>query len=186
MKELVRCKSCGYIMEKGRLHGKCPACGVPEKMFEPYTEKIAPFRKFVLSLDLHPVLVHFPQAFAVTILLLSLFALVASAEIHERISGTIAILGGALPFVVMLAFLSGLFDGKIRFRRVNTPLLVRKMIFGVLFFCVSCAIAWMVVFHPSFTKITWYAVAGLSLAGVGCGAYLGMLGSSLINAKFPG
>ena len=85
MKELVRCKSCGFVMEKGKLHGKCPACGVPDKMFEPYSEKIAPFRKFMLSLDMHPVLVHFPQAFTATVLLLSLFAMVSQGPVREQI-----------------------------------------------------------------------------------------------------
>lgn len=43
MEELVRCKSCGFIMEKGKLKDKCPACGVAAKMFEPYIEKVSPF-----------------------------------------------------------------------------------------------------------------------------------------------
>jgi uncharacterized membrane protein len=186
MKELVRCKSCGYIMEKDKLHGKCPACGVPDKMFEPYIEKIAPFRKFALSLDIHPVCVHFPQAFSVSLLLLSVYAAAAPGSPHERVTATIFVLGCALPFVVLLAFLAGLFDAKIRFRHLTTPLLVRKMVVGAVLFCVSCGLAFVVLLHPSFTYNILLAVSGLSLAALGCGAYLGLIGTSLKNSKFPG
>jgi hypothetical protein len=173
-------------MEKGRLHGKCPACGVPEKMFEPYTERIAPVRKFILSLDLHPVCVHFPQAFIVSILALSLLAMAVHGTLHERLVAAIVILGVALPFVVLAAFFAGMLDGAVRFRRLATPLLVKKMIFGTLFFLVSCAIFTAVFVHPALSKSALLTVSGLSFAGLGCASYLGMIGTSLVNSKFPG
>jgi uncharacterized membrane protein len=46
-------------------------------MFEPYVEKISPKRKRILSLDLHPIAVHFPQAFIISIFVLSLVTLAA-------------------------------------------------------------------------------------------------------------
>jgi hypothetical protein len=173
-------------MEKNRLHGKCPACGVPEKMFEPHTERISPVRKFILSLDLHPVLVHFPQAFVATICAFSLIAMAVHGAVHERLVAAIIVLGVALPFVVLAAFCAGLLDGKIRFRRFVTPLLVKKMIFGALFFLVSCAISTAVFMHPALSKPALLAVSGLSLAGLGCASYLGLIGTSLVNSKFPG
>ncbi len=186
MKELVRCKSCGFVMEKGKLHGKCPACGVPDKMFEPYSEKIAPFRKFMLSLDMHPVLVHFPQAFTATVLLLSLFAMVSQGPVRERIVCTVTLLGIVLPFTVLLAFCAGLLDGKIRFRRVTTPLLVRKMVFGSVFFLFSCGISAAILALPVTAPSTLLIVAGLSLVALGCASYLALMGVSLLNSKFPG
>jgi hypothetical protein len=186
MKELVRCKSCGYIMEKGKLHGNCPACGVPDKMFEPYSEKIAPLRKFILSLDIHPVFVHFPQAFTASVLLLSLLAMVARGHVREQIVCADMVLGLALPFTVLLAFCAGLLDGKIRFRRITTPLLIRKIIFGSLFFVISCGIFAMVQVLPLTAFSTLAGIAGLSIAALGCASYLGMMGTSLLNAKFPG
>lgn len=186
MKELVRCKSCGFIMEKGKLHGKCPACGVSDKMFEPYSEKIAPLRKFILSLDIHPVLVHFPQAFTATVLLLSLLAMVVQGRIREQIVCADEVLGIALPFTVLLAFCAGLLDGKTRFRRVTTPLLVRKMVFGSLFFLLSCAIFAAILAMSLDTLSALLSIAVLSLVALGCAAYLGMMGVSLLNSKFPG
>jgi O-antigen/teichoic acid export membrane protein len=173
-------------MEKGKLHGKCPACGVPDKMFEPYTEKIAPNRTFILSLDLHPVLVHFPQAFIVSILAVSLLAMAIQGSIHDRLAATIIILGLALPFVVIASFLAGMLDGMVRFRRFSTPLLVQKLIFGSLFFLVSCALFAVVVMHPAMSKSALLTVSILGLVGSGCASFLGKIGTSLLNSKFPG
>ncbi len=186
MKELVRCKSCGYIMEKGKLHGKCPACGVPDKMFEPYSEKIAPVRKFILSLDLHPMLVHFPQAFVTTVLLLSLLAMVVHGRVRDLIVCADTVVGIALPFAVLLAFCAGLLDGKIRFRRVTTPLLVKKIVFGSLFFLLSCGIVALELALPLNAFSTFASIAGLSLVALACAVYLGLMGVGLLNSKFPG
>jgi hypothetical protein len=186
MKELVRCKSCGYIMEKGKLRGKCPACGVPDKLFEPYSERIAPLRKFILSLDIHPVFVHFPQAFTATVLLLSLVAIVVQGHIREQIICADTVLGIALPFTVLLAFCAGLLDGKIRFRRVTTPLLVKKMIFGGLFFLFSCGIFTAILVLPLNTFSALAIITGLSFVALGCASYLALMGIGLLNAKFPG
>lgn len=185
MKEYLVCKSCGFVMAKDRLKDKCPACGVSSKMFVPYTENISAFRKSILSLDLHPVLVHFPQAFVITILFLSLLELVANGIIQEKVLSAIAVLGFALPFVIIAAFSAGLLDGKIRFRRVTTQILSRKIIFGSLFFIFSVGIFILSVMMP----ITWstiWMISGLALLASGCATILGLLGSSITNAKFPG
>jgi hypothetical protein len=73
MKELVRCKPCGYVMEAGKLKDVCPACGMPAKAFEPYRERVAINRLFVLSLDLHPIVIHMSQTFVIMIPLLIFF-----------------------------------------------------------------------------------------------------------------
>ncbi len=112
MAELVICKSCGFVMEKGKLRDKCPACGVAAKMFEPYIEKMSPSRKKILSLDLHPILVHFPQAFAVSLFLLSITGLIARGTLAHTISSAVTVLGAALPFTVALSIIAGLIDAK--------------------------------------------------------------------------
>lgn len=173
-------------MEKGKLHGVCPACGVPEKMFEPYIEKIAPFRKFVLSLDLHPIMVHYPQAFSMSVFLLSLLALCTAGGLHDKIVSTIVVLGGALPITVVLALCAGIYDGTIRFHRVTTPILKKKIAVGALFLFFSCAICGAAVFAPLSTRQSLLTMTGLSLAAIACGGFLSRLGTSLLNAKFPG
>ena len=112
MAELVICKSCGFVMEKGKLRDKCPACGVAAKMFEPYIEKMSPSRKKILSLDLHPILVHFPQAFAVSLFLLSITGLIARGTLAHTISSAVTVLGAALPFSVALSIIAGLLNAK--------------------------------------------------------------------------
>lgn len=185
MKEYLVCKSCGFVIAKDRLKDKCPACGVSSKMFIPYTENISAFRKTILSLDLHPVLVHFPQAFIFTILFLNLLGLVESGVIREKVLSAITVLGFALPFVIIAAFSAGLLDGKIRFRRVTTRILIQKIILGSLFFIFSAGIFILSVLMP-ITSSTLWIMGGLALAASGCSAILGLLGSSITNAKFPG
>lgn len=186
MAELVICKSCGFVMEKSKLHDKCPACGVMAKMFEPYVEKMSPRRKKILSLDLHPVLVHFPQAFIISLFVLSLIALVTHGNLRITIAAAITVLGIVLPFVIIGAFLAGLLDGKVRFRRVTTPILKQKMVLGALFFLCSCGIFAIVASQHMVSSLPIIIVVLLSLPGIGCAVLLGLLGSSILNAKFPG
>ena len=181
MPELVICKACGYVMEQRHLKDKCPACGVLAKMFAPYTERISPPRKNILKLDLHPILVHFTQAFSFTIPVLCLLTLLPLTRIHGQISATLTVLGVALPFVVLLSFLAGMLDGKIRFRRITTPLLKTKLVCGALLFLLACAIALTVLLHPSIVLILT-----LSAPAAACSSYLGLIGVRLLNSAFPG
>jgi uncharacterized membrane protein len=173
-------------MDRSKLKDKCPACGVAAKMFEPYTEKISPKRKRILSLELHPVLVHFPQAFIISIFALSLIALAAYGNVRATVIAAIIVLAIALPFTVIAAFLAGLLDGKVRFRRVTTPILKQKMILGVLFLLCSCGIFAVVLSQPMASPAPIIVVALLSLPALGCATLLGLLGSSILNSKFPG
>ena len=186
MIELVICKSCGYIMARSDLKDKCPACGVAAKMFEPYIDRVSPFRKRMLKLDLHPIAVHFTQAYTATIPVLCLLALFGLPRIQAHLLSAIAVLGFALPFVVAISFLAGLLDGKIRFRRVTTPLLTTKIVFGLALFLFSCGILLVIVLRQSvdFTAVT--GILALSIPAVGCSSYLGLLGVRLVNSAFPG
>jgi uncharacterized membrane protein len=186
MKELLICKSCGYIIEKSRLGDKCPACGVPSKMFEPYTEKISPARKFRLSLDIHPVLVHFPVSFTATIFIISIAALIIKGEARTAIIYTVNVLSYCLPAVIAAAFCGGLYDGKIRFRKVTTPILVRKMIFGIVFFLISAALVIVNVLYNIDNSTVLLIIAALAFLGIACSTILARYGVGLLNAKFPG
>jgi hypothetical protein len=184
--ELVICKSCGFIMEKSKLRDKCPACGIPAKMFEPYVEKMSPRRKLILSLDLHPVLVHFPQAFIITLFVLSLFALATHGNLRITIVAAITVLGIVLPIVIIGAFFAGIVDGKVRFRRLTTPILKQKTVLGALFFLFSCGIFGVVASQQMGSSASIIVVALLCLPAIVCASLLGLLGTSIINAKFPG
>jgi len=186
MKEFVICKSCGFVMEKDSLKEVCPACGVPARLFEPYNDRLSFSRRLLLKLDIHPILVHFPQAFTGFILLLVVVLFLVHGPLHGLCAATLRVVGALLPVTVLLAFAAGLLDGKIRFRKVTTPLLIRKMIFGGLFFLLSCGVAGVVVVHPAMTPKALALIALLALPAMGSAAYLGFMGVSLLNAKFPG
>src|SRR3972149_10318207 len=68
--KMVRCKVCGYVMPEGKLRDKCPACGVAAKAFEPWEDPLSEQRRRALALDLHPIAVHFPTAFVVSLIVI--------------------------------------------------------------------------------------------------------------------
>lgn len=182
MKQMVICKACGFIMEQEKMGELCPACGVKVAMFIPHDERISERRKFLLSLDIHPVLVHFTQAYTGTILALSLLALVLKSGWLERITAVVMVLSLALPFIVVATFLAGMFDGKVRFKKYRTPLLTKKMVLGGLYFLLTgglfaCALL---------PALPLAIIAVLSAAAMACASILGIWGVSLLNSRFPG
>ena len=186
MKDLVRCKACGYIMEAGRPVDKCPACGVPAKQFEPYEEKVTEKRARLLDLHIHPIVVHIPQAFSPFLLLLATALIVATGPFRTIILDATRVLALALPFSVVLAFAAGLFDGKQRFRKVTTPVLVRKIVVASIFLASSIAAALISVLTGLDTFASLAPYLALVLVGLGAAVMLGFLGFPLIVAKFPG
>ena len=106
MAELVKCKSCGYVMEAGKLHDSCPACGVPAKMFEPFTDPVSSKRRSILALHIHPVLVHFPQAFAFFLFALSAASLALKGPARDSVISSflkIKITAASVFFITSIA-----------------------------------------------------------------------------------
>ena len=186
MANLIRCKACGYVTKEGTIKDICPACGVPAKMFEPYTDPVSEKRRLILGLHLHPIMVHFPQAFAITLFLLAVLSYFAPTAIKEALFNSIQVISFLLPYFAVLSIITGLFDGKIRFRKVTTPFLKKKIILGALLLIISIALAFIAFsgglqaspMREYFTMLTIIAVA--------LGAGLGLLGGHLMEAKFPG
>lgn len=186
MAALMKCKACGYVTDQKNIRDVCPACGVPAKMFEPYTHPVSEKRRMILELHIHPVLVHFPQAFAVTLLLLSLTGFFAVAGIREVLSSTIKVLSFMLPFFTFIAIAAGFLDGKIRFRKVTTPLLKIKVMLSVVFFVASVAMCAVALSGEIFISPTHYIFVLLAIIVSVCGGLLGLIGGRLTDAKFPG
>ncbi len=186
MTKLIRCKACGYITEEGKIKDVCPACGVPAKMFEPYTDPLSEKRRRILDLHIHPIIVHFPQAFAFTLFALAILFFVAPPPIQNAFYYTMQVISFFLPLVVVLSFLTGLFDGKTRFRKVTTPFLKKKIIIGLIFFITSIALV-VVAFTQQLSAISVMALfTFLTIMAVGCTVSLGLIGGKLADAKFPG
>lgn len=187
MKNLVRCKSCGYIILESKLKDKCPACGVPRQMFEPYTDPMSESRRRILDFHLHPIAVHFPTSFVVAILVFSVATFFFRGPVQGFLICATKVMGLFLPLLVLVAFLVGLLDGKIRFRRFkNSYILRRKILFGSLFFIFSVGLALFLWLVGLGSVITTSITAILAALGVTCTVILSLLGTQILNAAFPG
>jgi uncharacterized membrane protein len=186
MANLIRCKACGYVTKEGKIKDVCPACGVPAKMFEPYTDPVSEKRRMILGLHIHPIMVHFPQAFSITLFLLMVLSYFTPVKIEWMLFDAILVVSFLLPYFVILSIITGLLDGKIRFRKVTTPLLKKKFILGVLLLIISIILAF-VAFSGGFpaSPLREYFTL-LTIIAVACSAELGLIGGHLMEAKFPG
>lgn len=181
MKELVRCRPCGYVMEKDKLGDVCPACGLPHKVFEPYREKVSLNRLMILNLDLHPIAIHLSQSFMVLIPLLILNQLLFPNFFYEESEIVIKFCIALLPFSMLLAFVTGIVDGITRFKSLKPPLLRNKLIFGGLIILVSIALFFMKDIEEQKGLALLVSSIGLAFAVI-----LGLIGKKLLNVILPG
>ncbi len=186
MKKYVRCKSCGFIMEAGRLGDACPACGVPGKMFEEYTPDISEKRAAILDAHIHPVIVHAPQAFAFFTLVFTVIFAFALGELRLGIFWTLRVLSFCLPIVALAAIASGILDGLTRFRKLKSSILKRKVALGVTFFVFSAAMLTLALFFELDEPLILVLFGVSNLVCFIASAFLGLLGSSILNSRFPG
>lgn len=185
MSPLVRCKACGYVMQERKLGKVCPACGFRRSVFEPYKEKISPRRSFLLNLDAHPILVHFPQTFASILPLLILVDLLLPTFYPQELTAVICFTALVLPLSAVGALGSGLFDAKLKLKRLGVPALIRKIVAGCGLLLFSGA-GGLVVALAGFRPETRIYLLALSLTSFVCAVLLGMMGKRLIPAILPG
>lgn len=184
MTRKVRCKLCGYVMDEARLKDVCPACGVSRKVFEPYDDPVEPERRRVIDMDLHPIVVHAPQALAFLLLLLVPVHRVLPQTWAAAVVQAVAVMAVLLPVTVVGGFVTGLIDGKARLRKVDTPLLRQKMAVGAVFFAVAAGAAWVAVV-TEWTGGFWFATLNvLTVLGFACSTWLGIIGASLMPVVF--
>ena len=182
----MRCRSCGYVIAEGKLKDVCPACGVPRKMFEPWTDPVSGRRQAVLEMNVHPMVVHFTVAFDASTFALSLFSLFFPRFLEGLATNLLVVMTAVLPLTVLAGWAAGMLDGRARFRRVTTPLLVRKMVMGGSVFLETLAAAVLLFtfgLDPVWVRIVIAVLLGLSLGAV---AVLAKIGASLLCAKTPG
>lgn len=185
MNVLVRCKACGYVMLDRKLKEICPACGVPRKAFEPYKDPLSPARSRLLSLHLHPIAVHFPQAFASIIPVLLAAGWLLPVPFTNELVITALVLLYILPFTIVPAIVTGLLDGKLRFKSVKPQILIKKLILGTLFFVLSITEA-AIVCYAGLNDSVIPLVIIIGILCIGCVVILGNLGSSIAESKLPG
>ena len=183
--ELLRCKACGYLIKESKLGDVCPACGVARKFFEPFHENFSKKRRIILGLDLHPIMMHFPQAFTPIIALFILLGVALDPVTGHYLLVTVRVLSVFLPLCVIGAFVCGLIDGKTRFKRLTTPSLVMKMSIGSIFIILSIAMAAVAVRYGTEYPGRLFLLL-LSFGCIACQVALAQIGKTLINAKLPG
>jgi len=181
MKELVRCRPCGYVMEADKLGDVCPACGLPRKVFEPYREKVSRNRLMLLNLDLHPIVIHLSQAFVFAIPLLVIITHFFKDFQPEILKNVLIFSVFVFPFTLIFAIITGIIDGLTRFKTIATPLLRVKIIFSLIILSLSVAI-FFVAPHEKYGAITLI----LSILSLAAGVQLGLWGKKLINVILPG
>ncbi len=181
MKELVRCKPCGYVMEADKLKDVCPACGMPRKAFEPYRERVALNRLFVLSLDLHPIAIHLSQTFVILIPALIIFSKLFPDVQYEVFSNVVKFSIYFFPLTLVAAVLTGILDGLFRFKTLTPPLLRLKIIFSSIIIVLAFS-----MFFVAKNGNYGAATILLSLGCLFCAVRLGLLGKHLIDVILPG
>ncbi len=181
MKELVRCRPCGFVMEADKLGDVCPACGLPRKVFEPYRERVSLNRLFVLNLDLHPIVIHLSQALVIAIPLLAIIIKLFGNFQPELLKSVLIFSVFVFPFTLVFAIITGVIDGLTRFKMLKTPLLRVKIIFSIIILLLSLAL-FFVAPHENYGLITII----LSILCLAAGVQLGLWGKKLINVILPG
>jgi rubredoxin len=186
MKKLYRCKVCGYVLEGTEPPGICPACGVKGKIFEEYESPVSEKRRKMLDLHVHPVAVHLPNAFSACMAAISFFRIVGVIQDRSVFMGMLRAMVLILPFSAVFAAAAGIFDGKLRFKRVSTPHLKKKLVLASLFFFLSASLFVIQVFltlEPSTYNIVVLVCSGILL---GIAMTLGLIGNKLVDSKVRG
>ena len=181
MKELVRCRPCGYVMEADKLGDVCPACGLPRKVFEPYRERVSRNRLILLNFDLHPIVIHLSQAFVIAIPMLVILTKLFPEFQTEILKSVLVFSIFLFPFTLVMAIITGIIDGLTRFKTLATPLLRVKIIFSFIILALSI----LLFFVAPHNDYAWLTMV-LSVLCLAAGIQLGLWGKKLINVILPG
>jgi uncharacterized membrane protein len=143
-------------------------------------------RRKILNLQLHPIAVHFPIAFSVAALVFSFVTIFLSGQARTTLIDATKIIVLFIPILVIAAGIAGWLDGRVRFHKIrNSMILKRKIVYAIILFIISLALA-VTIWIGGIR--TWVYVLGtlLSIAGVVLIYLLGLLGTSIVGAAFPG
>lgn len=182
------CRLCGYIY-KGKPSGPCPACGAPASSFVPYVLGLDAKRYNLLRMDLHPIATHWGVGVAVLLFLDFLVVILINPVIFNiklGYGGVLDFLALILPIFVGLTALLGYFDGKLRYKKIKTKFLMRKLWLACIYFGVSIAIPIFDFTSGMGTNLTFVAIEGvLIFAAVILASILGMIGRELTCNAVP-
>ena len=181
MKELVRCRPCGFVMDADKLGDVCPACGMPRKVFEPYRERVSRNRLILLNFDLHPIAIHLSQALVIAIPILVIITNLFKTFQPEMLRNVLNFSVFVFPFTLVIAITTGVIDGLTRFKTLATPIIQVKIIFSLIILSLSVGL-FFIAHHANLYILTIV----LSILSLGAGIQLGLWGKKLINVILPG
>lgn len=185
-KKPMICSVCGYIINEGYKGDVCPACGVAKTAFQPYVDKMSPKRRKILNLHLHNILVHFPQAFSLLMLFLIVMSLFLKEAPKFDFMTTFKILSFFLPLSVAVSIISGVIDGKNRFKRITTPILKKKIAAAILFFVFSVGVVLLSNVSSMAPGLQLKLLIVLTGICALCSLFLGYNGGHLSGKEVPG
>jgi hypothetical protein len=181
------CRVCGYIRHYGK-GGRCEACNARETAFIPYQYRVSANRLLYLEFDIHPVTVHFTTSFTITSALLFLLSFITPDLLGIPIGygGILDLLVLILPLFVIAGGLTGLIDGKARYRKLKTPYLIRKIILGNSLLVISIIMLISHIFSNEGAELFMVVIEAICmLAAVIIASYIGWIGSKLGCAIVP-
>ncbi|MHA1207090.1 MAG: rubredoxin-like domain-containing protein [Candidatus Hodarchaeales archaeon] len=184
----VICRLCGYIEKVSEADKPCPACGAPSTAFIPYEYKASDKRRLYLKFDIHPIMTHFIVSFTITATLLFFLSFSTSEILGVPIGygGVLELLVPLLPLLVTLGGITGMIDGKVRYRKLQTKFLIRKIIIGSVFFVVAVLLLIVHTLSNSGTDSLFvFLEATLLVASVVCATLLGLIGADLLGNIVP-
>jgi hypothetical protein len=155
-------------------------------MFEAYTHPVSLKRRRILELHTHPVLVHFLQAFALTLFLMSVARLFAPAKIQGDLTSTIQVLSFLLPYFFGWSNSNRTYGRPIKISKShNTFVETENHPQSGIFYHIHCDGCSCLIRTTSVLYIFPIYIL-LTPAASLCGALLGLIGGKLLDAKFPG
>lgn len=182
--EELKCGVCGYIMAAGYAGEECPVCGAVRAVFVPHKDRVSPKRRKFLSLHLHSIMVHFPQAFSVFMLFLTMALFVLEGSWKVEFFAALKVLSIFLPFSVLAGMVTGVMDARVRFRRLSTIVLRRKIAAAVFFLVFSVGV--FVVMNCMEVSASWHLVlVGLNGLCALSSVFLGHNGGHLVGMETP-
>lgn len=186
MNKLYKCKVCGFVSNNKTLPDLCPACGFKGKIFEDFEPTVSTKRWKAMELHAHSALVHFPIAVITYIFFINLFIMAKVVALNSAFAASLKAMVLLLPLVTLFGMLSGLYDGKLRFKKINTPILKKKLLLSILLMAVSTSLfifqITMEIAPSSYNLlILAYSIVLLSFVTV-----LGLLGGTLLDSKVRG
>jgi len=177
------CRVCGYVRLVGK-GGRCPACGVRDTAFAPFQHKASFNRRTFLKLDVHPVAVHFTITYTAVSALLFFILLFVDELLGVPIQGILDLQLTFLPLLIVSGGITGLIDGKIRFRKIKTPYLLRKIFLGCILFVTSVILLVIHTLNPGDTIFLLIEGFLITIAFI-IASYLGWIGAELISSIVP-